>query len=547
MTLRSRLVARSWGLPPATTPDVMIEKEIRIPMRDGVELLADRYYARSAPTNPVVLIRSPYGRFSGFAMTARLFAERGFQVLLQSCRGTFGSGGTFDPMHQEPDDGMDTLDWLQAQPWCQGKVHTFGMSYLGMVQWAIAAPAADRLAGMTLHFTLSNYRNEALSFDGLALEGVLGWATMMAKLTQAKSAFGLVKVMFHKIRTEVYDTLPLRDLDRAVVGRKVQWWQNWMEHGDPTDPWWNKIDHTRTIPHIQAPANMVAGWQDLFLPWQVKDFEAMRAAGKEAWLTIGPWHHTSREGGAEAMRQGLAFHTALSGGKLPFPDRKRVRIYVRGAEEWREYDQWPPEDSRQVRLNLHGDGRLCEAVADEKAAPSRFSFDPADPTPSLHMPSPFRGGKTRPCMAALEARADTLVFSGAPFSADCDVVGPVVAHIHMRSTSQHSDLYACLCDVDPAGTPLKVCDGYLRLRLDKHPPDTEGIRSAAVEFWPTAYRFRKGHTMRLIVAGGAHPHWARNLGTGEPLSDGTGMMSQDIEIFHDAARPSALRVLITRS
>jgi uncharacterized protein len=513
-------------------------------MRDGVELIADRYHSPSHPRQPVVLIRSPYGRFAGFAMTARLFAERGFQVLLQSCRGTFGSGGQFNPMRQEPEDGMDTLDWLQAQHWCTGRVHTFGMSYLGMVQWAIAAPAADRLAGMTLHFTLSNYRNEALAFDGHALEGVLGWATMMAKLTNAKSVVALIVAMLGRIKPEVYSQLPLRSLDSAVVGREVPWWQDWMDHGDPADAWWDRIDHTRSIPAIVAPANMIAGWHDLFLPWQLKDFERLRATGKEAWLTIGPWHHIAEQGGGEAIRSGLEFHSALARGEAPFRNRQRVRLYVQGAAEWREYSDWPPPESQDRVLCLRAGGSLSPEAELPDVAPSRYTYDPTRPTPSMHMLSPFKASSRKPDMAVLEARSDTLVFTGTRLNADTDVIGPVEVDVHLRSSSHHTDLYACLCDVHPSGLSLKVCDGYVRLRQDKHPAGADGLRRATVECWPTAYRFRQGHALRLIVASGAHPHWARNLGTGQPLADGVDMVSQSIEIFHDANHRSALRVRI---
>lgn len=544
MTLRTWRAARKFNLPARTSNDVRVDRQVRVPMRDGVILLGDRYYSASKPDQPVILIRSPYGRFAGFGMTARLFAERGFQVFLQSCRGTFGSGGQFAAMPQEPDDGMDTLDWLQCQPWCHGKVYTFGMSYLGMVQWAIAAQAGERLGAMTLHCTLSNYRNEALSFDGHALEGVLGWATMMAKLTSSKSTFALILAMLNKVKPEVYSQLPLRDLDQMVVGRKVPWWKDWMDHGDPADPWWDAIDFTRTIPAIAAPATMIGGWHDLFLPWQVKDFELMQAAGREAWLTIGPWHHIAQEGGGEALRQGLELFRAMSSGDQPFRERDRVRLYVQGAGEWRDYSAWPPKEARETRLHLRAEGTLTPEPEGGECEPSRFTYDPADPTPSLHTLSPFRGNSKKPDMRRLEARDDALVFTGAPLDADADVVGPVAVDLHIRSSSAHTDLYACLCDVDPSGLSLKVCDGYVRLRADKHPPDANGVREVKVECWPTAYRFRRGHRLRVIVASGAHPRWARNLGTGEPLGEGTTMVRQAQEIFHDASRASSLRVQI---
>src|SRR5262245_32122048 len=139
MSILGRLITQLFKLPPAHPHRVVIDRDVRVPMRDGVELLANHYYTREHPNAPTILVRSPYGRTGMFAWVFALpFAERGFQVLIQSCRGTFGSGGTFDAFHDEQRDGLDTLDWLEKQPWFSGTLGTVGASYLGLVQWAIA-------------------------------------------------------------------------------------------------------------------------------------------------------------------------------------------------------------------------------------------------------------------------------------------------------------------------------------------------------------------------------------------------------------------------
>lgn len=479
------MTGRSYGLPPADTRQVRVARKLPVRMRDGTVLVGDRYFAADAPGQPVVLMRSPYGRGGGFAMTARLFAERGFQVFLQSCRGTFGSGGRFDPIRQEPDDSMDTLDWLQAQPWCTGKVHSFGMSYLGMVQWTIARQAGDRLGAMTLHNTLSNYRNEVLPSGGLSLEGVLGWGTMMAKLTSARSGLALVAAMLRKIDRTVYARLPLRELDAAAIGREVPWWRDWIDHAEPGDSWWDVIDFSRTAGDIETPAAMIAGWYDLFLPWQVRDFEAMQANGRDAWLTIGPWYHVSKQGGMEAMRQGLALSSAVASGRTPFPDRDRVRLYVVGADKWRDYPAWPPPASREQPLYLRPDGGLSATPEPGESAPTRFTYDPRDPTPDYHSPSPFTGRAKTPDMASLEVRSDTILFTGAPIGADAELIGPVSVELHVRSDREHTDFYACLCDVDAHGRSLKICDGYVRLRPDDRSEDDRGVRRVEIACAPT--------------------------------------------------------------
>ena len=143
-------------------------------------------------------------------------------------------------------------------------------------------------------------------------------------------------------------------------------------------------------------------------------------------------------------------------------------------------------------------------------------------------------------MSALERRRDTVAFTSAPLTSDLEAIGPVRAELYVRSDRLHTDFYVCLCDVDPAGRPLQVVDGYLRLRPGEAAGDSSGARRIEIECWPTAWRFRRAHRLRLIVASGAHPRYARNLGTGEPLGTGTRMLSARQEILHDLAHPSAL-------
>src|SRR5215813_12837704 len=118
MTITSQIVGRLLKLPPVETRKVGVKRNIGVPMRDGVNLLADHYVPVGLGRRPTILVRSPYGRASFWGwLYGRPFAERGFQVLIQSCRGTFGSGGIFDPFRQEHDDGLDTIDWIKGQDW----------------------------------------------------------------------------------------------------------------------------------------------------------------------------------------------------------------------------------------------------------------------------------------------------------------------------------------------------------------------------------------------------------------------------------------------
>ncbi len=512
-----RVLSLILRLPPRTCRKVVAEP-LAMPMRDGVELLADRYFSPDLPTAPVVLIRSPYGRSSMFAMIAGLFAERGFQVVSQSVRGTSGSGGTFDPMRREKDDGADTLDWVRAQPWFGGKLFTWGMSYLGFTQWAMAAAAPDKLDGLSLGVTLSNFRDEMLGFGGFAQAGLLTWTGTMLQVMA-----GGMRRQRPPDLSEALAQLPVGTMDEAAYGKDIYWWREWCAHDDPLDPWWQPTDHSAGVPELAAPTSMIAGWQDIFTPHQLRDFAARQAAGKPAWITVGPWNHVSLGNMAEGIRGAIDFYTALRDGRAPHADRDRVRLYVQGLNKWQTYSHWPPEGSRPLQLHLHPEGRLAQEPCTADAALAHYVYDPADPTPSLHGPALMGGAKLRD-MTALEARRDTVSFTMPSLEADCTVIGPVSAELVVQSDRDHTDFFVCLCDVDAKGRPIQVCDGYIRLRPDRPARDARGTRRITIECWPTAWQFKQGHSLRLIVASGAHPRFARNLGTGESLATATAMV-----------------------
>jgi uncharacterized protein len=536
------IAAKLLRLPPRQVRRLDVVKDMPVTMRDGVALLTDRYYARGRTSGPVVLIRSCYGRSAAFGIVAGLMAERGLQVVLQSARGTGGSGGSFNPMRQEQADGADTLDWIRAQSWFSGKLFMFGPSYLGNVQWAMANGRADALDGLLLIVTLSNFQDELQAFGGFTLGGMLSWTQMMVSMIEAKPGERTARPNMDRLK-HVFGHLPLGTIDHAAIGKTVDWWQDWINHDDPDDPWWRALDHTSAVPALAAPTIMVGGWQDIFLPFQIRDFETRRAAGREAWLTVGPWSHAAPGGIIEGLRQAVTTFSDIAAGRKPHEDRDRVRLYLQGAKEWREYSSWPPPDSLPLRFHFQSGGRL-ELAPPADGGSTAYVYDPEDPTPAVHGPKIIGGAKRRD-MSELELRRDTIKFTSAALDRDCDVIGPVSVELSVRSDRIHTDFYACLCDVDAKGQSLQISDGYIRLRPGKPEADASGVRRIMINCWPTAYRFGRGHRLRLIIASGAHPRYARNLGTGEPLATGTRMVSARQEIMHDAAYGSALVVTIS--
>ncbi len=549
MSIGSRMLARLWHLPEANPGDIVEHHDIRVSMSDGIDLLTDRYHPGAGENLPVILIRSPYGRGMQFRDLALIFAARGFQVLVQGCRGTDGCGGSLHPMFQEQQDGADTIAWLNRQPWYCGKLGLLGTSYLGNAAWAVVHSAGDKVSAMVLHATLSDASAETYAFEGFTLEGCLVWTL---ELTEPQFTATVPALLRHWLYPDPYkppmlpafERLPLRDADRLAIGRSVPWWQDWVDHAEPGDPFWKPLNFIGGAA-AAPPTAMIGGWYDVFLPWQIQDYQAMQAAGRSASLTIGPWAHTSLEAWGESVRQALVlFGLQLLNRPAP-PLTPAVRLYVMGAEEWRSYHSWPPPDVDPTAFYLSANGVLSTTEPDP-GEPSRYTYDPADPTPAVHGPR-LGGVRATGAMTQLESRSDVLLFTTEPLAGSLEVIGPVSANLFFRSSLEHTDFFLVLCDVARDGRSTNVCDGYIRLRPQRPGVLADGTRQVHIEFWPTAYRYREGHRLRVIVSSGAHPRYARNLGAGEPLGDAVTFHRAHQQILHDPRHPSRILLPIARA
>jgi putative CocE/NonD family hydrolase len=265
----------------------------------------------------------------------------------------------------------------------------------------------------------------------------------------------------------------------------------------------------------------VGGWSDLFIPFQIRDFKAMKGLGKSVRLKLGPWTHSNFQGVGEGIRDALDwFDIHLKGHTGSSEDLDRVLLWVNGADEWRELRAWP---SSTTKLSLDANGRLTSHGPE--AGDLTFTYDPNHPTPSLEGPKlPSRTG--RGDMSELAARSDVMVFDGPIVDAQLELLGDVSVTLTTSATSPHHDLFVCLCDVGPDGKAINITDGYRRLSLAGGP----GRRTTTVEALPVAWRLDVGHRLRLLVAAGAFPRFARNLGLGEPLAIATDSRDVDITV-----------------
>ena len=546
MSITSRLTSRLMHLPPAYTQDIVVTRDIPIPMPDGVVLLADHYASRNGIRQPTILIRSPYGRRGFFgSQAASPYAERGFQVLVQSCRGTAGSGGEFRFARNEHDDGLATIEWIKQQDWFSGELAMVSASYLGFVQWAVAADAGPELKTIVPQITSADFNHFRYQGGSYTLESSLGWSTMMASYASTGLGMNMFLGMLGRNRRleEAFMHLPLNEADRIVIGRSTQLYQNVISHG-PDDDYWKPVDYSARVREVAIPIYLMGGWYDLFLDWQLKDYLALRAAGRKPYLLIGPWVHGDFSSLSIMTRETLTWLQARLKGNTSRLREMPVRLFVMGTNQWRNFSDWPPP-AQNERWYLQSDGALA-LTPPPVSEPDHYRYDPSDPTPAI-------GGNSlgsRKRMGAkdnrkLEARPDVLVYTSSVLEQDKEVIGPISADLYVRSSLQHTDFFARLCVVEPTGKSINLCDGIIRLTPDCITPQEDGCLHIQINIWPTAYHFSPGQRIRLQVSSGAHPSFVRNPGTGEPLATATKLRVADQIVYHDPEHPSAIVLPVT--
>jgi putative CocE/NonD family hydrolase len=548
MSLNSQLLNLLFKLPKPTTPNPAIKRDVKIPMPDGVVLLADLYTpgGEASLKYPTVLMRTPYGRRGVLGTLFPLpFAEHGYNVLYQSTRGTGGSEGEFRYARDEHADGLATIEWIKKQDWFNGQLAMAGASYLGFVQWSVAAFAGADLKAIAPAVTTSDFNSFRYQGGTVTLESMLGWSTMMTEFarTGQKLTDLLKQGQRQKTLDKAYNYLPLKEADRQVVGKPSQTFQDVLAHGTD-DEYWRPVDFSQTVKDVEVPVNMTGGWYDLFLYWQLQDYRRLREAGKQPYLLIGPWFHGQPGSFGPVAKENLDWFEAHVKGNPGVLRKDPVRLFVMGANKWRDFADWPPP-ARPEKWFLQPEGGLTKETP-PPSEPDRYRYNPADPTPAVGGNSlgKYMGPKDN---RELEAREDVLTYSSAPLKQDLEVIGPVEAELYVRSSLEYTDFFARLCVVEKSGKSVNLCDGIIRLK-----PGSEGVTRqedgslcVQLELWPTANRFKRGQRVRLQVSSGAHPRFPRNPGSGEPVGEETTLKLADQMLYHDPAHPSSVTLPVT--
>jgi putative CocE/NonD family hydrolase len=523
------------------TNDVKVERDVPVRMADGVELLTDIYHPVGVDDAPTLLERTPYGRKGISGGTGPEFAARGYRYVLQACRGTDGSGGSHS-YFAEAKDGRATADWIADQAWFNGTLGSYGASYMGFTQWALASTRPPHLKAMAVALSASVRAFSWYPGDSLALEVIIPWDLGAVRFNRPDDGNAITDVSPEAIQRRMaelkaaFDHLPLGDVIRHVTGEDLPLYQEQLAHPRLDDPHWAPLDYSGLLADWTVPTLLVDGWHDYPLLRVVEDYAALRQSPAPVWLRVGAGGHLGGGGEGGMTDAPLAwFDTYLRGETGLLPDRP-VTVQVQGTGGgWRDLDDWPPSDGR-TRWFLHPDGRLATDEPGAFTEPDRYRYDPADPTPAMGGIGMLTGGPVdnRP----LEARPDVLVYTSETLTEPLEVIGPVQAELWVSSSLDHTDFFVRLCDVQPDGTSLNICDGVQRLTpstIDRAPDDTFPV---TVVLWPAAHRFAPGHRVRVQVSSGAHPVFARNLGTGDDIATATTFQPADQAVFHEPSRLS---------
>lgn len=500
----------AFGLPRASSRYTV--HRVDIPMRDGVNLVADHYEPRTAEPKGTLLARGPYGRDFPFSLAfAKLYAARGYHVVLQSVRGTFGSAGDFEPMVNEAADGADTVNWLRGQPWFTGRFATVGLSYLGFTQWALLNDPPPELAAAVITVGPHDFRDSTWG-TGTFANDFLGWSDLVTHQEDP----GRLRTAIRRVRaarkvTRAAGEVPMGRAARTLLGQGAPWFESWVETTDPADPFWDRVRFPAALDRTDIPVLLIGGWQDIFLGQTLQQYRHLRDRGVDVALTIGPWTHIQMMFKAlpRCAQETLDWLDAHLGGAPALHRPTPVHLCVTG-EGWRHLPDWPPATTERS-LYLQPYGHLGDTPPETKTRPAKFRYDPADPTPTTGGPLLAPNGGYRDD-TGLAQRDDVLSFTGATLTQDLFVHGNPVIELAHTADNPHVDLFVRVSEVDAKGRSRNVSDGYRRLGEDE--------RSVTIELDAIAHRFKAGSRIRVLIAGSWFPRFARNLGTGEPVLTG---------------------------
>jgi uncharacterized protein len=560
--------------------EVTAEPNVRVPMRDKVHLATDIYRPAAEGRYPVILIRTPYKK-DMTALQARAYARRGYVCAVQDCRGRFGSEGVWEPFVNEPEDGYDTIEWLAARPWSNGKVGMIGGSYVGWVQWWAAREKPPHLVTIVPNVSPPDpFYNMPYEYGAFFLWGAIWWADILESNATADlsgAAMGRISEKKYKV---LLKSLPVIDLDKTVLGKANPYWRKWIAH--PTeDGYWDRSSFLNRLKDVQIPVFHQSGWFDGDGIGTKLNYLKMESFGHQNQkMIVGPWGHSdiaSRGGGdldfgASALidlkRDYLRwFDFWLKGLDNGIMKEPKVKLFVMGTNKWLTDDVYPLSYTRFENWYLagggkantsRGDGLLVAEPPAKDSPPDAFVYDPGDPTPSPEFYEESEADakkvrsqeeKTKEAKgyheSVVSGRADILVYQTPALEKPLTFAGPLSAVLYASSSAKDTDWFVRLVWIKKNGEPFQLAEGKIRARfrnsMKKPEPLEPGrIYEYTLDLWHTGITIPAGDRLRVEVASASFPLFSRNLNTGGHNETETAFVKAGQKIYHGPRHPSHL-------
>jgi putative CocE/NonD family hydrolase len=551
--------------PMSTSYSVTVD--VPVPMQDGTNLATNIWRPEVTHPVPALLVRTPYDKLlpQSYGYTSpNIFAlvEAGYAVAVQDTRGTGRSQGVFTPHVDDPNDGADTVSWLAAQDWCDGKIGSWGVSYLGFVQWQTAITRVDGLKAIAPGLTSADfYRAPWYSPGGaLSLDLLLSWSALIS-----------VNELLRGISNGDGDLADLPGLAGALtnpatltsitpvsaqklVARYLPWAVTDVIARPNRDDAWQALSAIDQASSITVPALNIGGWYDLFYGETLRAYTQMRRYGgttdarQGQRLIIGPWSHTNQSG---TFRDRIfGFHATAAAADLTtthlsffdhwlrrrngsVDDTAPVRLFVMGIDQWRDEQDWPLPDTRYTDYFLHGSGPANSARGAGRMSTDMpvcdfvdsYLYDPRRPVPSLGgTVLKFAGHEGPVDQRPIHGRDDILCFITDVLRESIEVTGPVSATIFVSSSAFDTDFTAKLVDVHPDGTAIILCDGIQRMRYresltNPRPMVPDEIYQITIDLIATSNVFLPGHQLLLEISSSNFPRYDRNSNTGGAIAN----------------------------
>jgi putative CocE/NonD family hydrolase len=551
---------------------------VEIPLQDGVHLNATIYKPKGTSPTPAIFTLTPYISDTYHAR-AYYFAQHGYAFALVDCRGRGNSGGEFEPFINEGSDGHDIVEWLAAQPWCDGSVTMWGGSYGGYDQWLTLktcppqlktiVPVASAYAAVDFPF----FKNVFFSYE-------IQWLTLTSGVSGNSNLFEEQSFWISKFREMYLNHRPFKDLDQ-IVGNQATHFQTWIQHPTPDEYW----DQMSLIPedydNIDLPILTITGHYDGDQPGAMHYYQAHMASSSPAqdqhYLVIGPWDHAgtrtpSKEfGGLKIGEASMIdmnnlhkewYDWTLKDGAQPEFLKKRVAYYVMGAEEWKYADTLESISNKNLRLYLQSDngqandvfhsGTLNE-IAPVESQPDRYVYDPLDTRPEELEREEIKDYLTDQ-RYSLNLFGNGLVYHSSPFDEDTEISGYVKLILWIALDVPDTDFWATVSEIMPDGKYIRLTEDLLRARYRESlrqenlitPEEINRFEFTGFTFF--SKRVLKGSRLRLLICCPNSIFIQKNYNSGGVVAEETDKEAQTahVTLYHDADHPSYLDLPVVK-